>query len=219
MGLTQYSLLGGAAIVFFNVFFVHYLHFYTGLWLLLLLPALAYVYAVTVNNKIQNHKVIQQLSIFIYVVFPFVSMFFLVFPNNVFNGILLFVVFIFIWTNDSFAYVFGVSLGKHRIWPSVSPKKSWEGSIGGLTMVLLLCSVLWYYQVYALSLFQWFGFGLVVVVSATLGDFFESHLKRRAHVKDSGKIMPGHGGFLDRFDSTLFAVPTSVLYLQLIHII
>ena len=83
-------------------------------------------------------------------------------------------------------------------------------------MVLVLCVVLWLFNYQSLNLLQWLGFGLIIVISATLGDFFESFLKRKVGVKDSGKLLPGHGGFLDRLDSTLFAVPCSVIYLDLI---
>lgn len=123
---------------------------------------------------------------------------------------------VMVWANDTFAYLVGVACGKHKMAPHLSPKKSWEGFAGGLAatigigvlaMHLLESSLLW-----------GGGLGLFVGVGAVAGDLFESRLKRRAGVKDSGNILPGHGGFLDRFDSLLFAVPATFIYVVLISL-
>ena len=123
--------------------------------------------------------------------------------------------FIFIWVNDTFAYLSGLTLHGFFPWklfPSVSPKKTWVGSIGGCLFTLLAGVAIWYVQPGTLSLMQWLGFAAVVVVSGTYGDLVESHLKRQLGIKDTSHILPGHGGLLDRFDSSLLAIPAVTVY-------
>ena len=127
-------------------------------------------------------------------------------------------VFIFLWVNDSGAYCCGSLLGKHKLFPRISPGKSWEGSIGGGVFVLLAA---WLISLITtqkgittnLTTLQWMGMGLVVAVFGTWGDLIESLFKRTLGIKDSGNILPGHGGMLDRFDSSLLAIPAVVVYL------
>ena len=127
-------------------------------------------------------------------------------------------IFIFLWTNDTGAYLCGSLLGKHKLFPRISPKKSWEGSIGGGILVLIVAGVIGYFAnigatPHMLSIPAWIGLGLVVVVFGTWGDLVESLFKRTLGIKDSGNILPGHGGMLDRFDSSLMAIPAAVVYL------
>ena len=127
-------------------------------------------------------------------------------------------VFIFLWTNDTGAYCSGSLLGKHKLFPRISPAKSWEGSIGGALFVLIAAAVVGYLEsqsnaLSGLTSVQWLGLGLVVTVFGTWGDLVESLFKRTLGIKDSGNILPGHGGMLDRFDSSLMAIPASVVYL------
>lgn len=129
--------------------------------------------------------------------------------------------FIFLWMNDTGAYCTGSLIGRHKLFPRISPAKTWEGSIGGGVLVLILSAVIGYFanqgdQAHYLSQWQWVGFGLVVVVFGTWGDLVESLFKRTLGIKDSGKILPGHGGMLDRFDSSLLAIPAAVVYLYLL---
>ena len=126
--------------------------------------------------------------------------------------------FIFLWANDTGAYCTGSLFGKHKLFPRISPAKSWEGSIGGGILVLIVASVIYYIEsqgenLSGLNLIEWLGLGLVVVVFGTWGDLVESLLKRTLGIKDSGYILPGHGGILDRLDSSLMAIPASVVYL------
>ena len=121
-------------------------------------------------------------------------------------------VFIFLWASDSGAYLVGSLIGKHRLFERISPKKSWEGSIGGGVLALVAAWALWYFFP-IMPLWQWIGMALVVVVFGTWGDLVESLLKRQLGIKDSGHILPGHGGILDRFDSSMLAVPAVVIYL------
>ncbi|MDD4847708.1 MAG: phosphatidate cytidylyltransferase [Bacteroidales bacterium] len=129
---------------------------------------------------------------------------------------LLLAFFLTIWSFDTFAYLTGYAFGKHRLYEKVSPKKSWEGAIGGLVFACL-CTYIFYRTTHILTLGQWIGFGVIVSVVGTLGDLSESLFKRALNVKDSGNILPGHGGLLDRFDSTIFAAPFILAYLYIIN--
>ena len=127
-------------------------------------------------------------------------------------------VFIFLWVNDTGAYCSGSLLGKHKLFPRISPGKSWEGSIGGGVFVLIAAAIIGYFanngdNSHSLNILQWMGLGLTVVFFGTWGDLVESLFKRTLGIKDSGNIMPGHGGMLDRFDSSLMAIPAAVVYL------
>ena len=121
-------------------------------------------------------------------------------------------IFIFLWCSDTGAYCCGSLFGRHKLFPSVSPGKTWEGSLGGGVLTLAVSQLLAHYEP-LLTPLQWAGFALVVVVFGTWGDLVESLFKRRLGIKDSGKILPGHGGMLDRFDSSLLAIPAIVAYL------
>ena len=128
---------------------------------------------------------------------------------------LIILVFCLLWINDIFAYLTGKLLGKHKLFSRISPGKTIEGSIGGLLFTLVLLIVFCHYS-------GWFpiphaiGLAIIAVVFGTLGDLCESMLKRQAGVKDSGKLIPGHGGILDRFDSVMFSVPFIFVYLLLL---
>ena len=131
-------------------------------------------------------------------------------------------VFIFLWTSDTGAYCVGSLFGKHKLFPRISPAKSWEGSIGGGGLVLVaafLVSLLDqnHGNLSGLNTLQWLGLGLVVTVFGTWGDLVESLIKRTLGIKDSGTILPGHGGMLDRFDSSLLAIPASAVYIYTIQ--
>ena len=138
-------------------------------------------------------------------------------------------VFVFLWVNDTGAYCTGSLLGRHKLFPRVSPGKSWEGSIGGGIFVLIAAAIISQFAATGtplgsasqelstlnsqLSTLKWIGLGLVVVFFGTWGDLVESLFKRTLGIKDSGNILPGHGGMLDRFDSSLMAIPAAVIYL------
>ena len=133
-------------------------------------------------------------------------------------------VFIFLWLNDTGAYCSGSLFGKHKLFPRISPGKSWEGSIGGGILVMIVAGFIGYYanengHTSQLPILGWVGLGLTVVVFGTWGDLVESLFKRTLGIKDSGKIMPGHGGMLDRFDSSLMAIPASVVYLYTLQLL
>ena len=128
---------------------------------------------------------------------------------------IIFALLFLIWANDVGAYFVGKSIGKHKLFERISPKKTWEGSIGGLLTAMLFTYLL-YYFFGIFSIPEWLGLCIIVVISGSLGDLVESMIKRTLQVKDSGTLLPGHGGFLDRFDALIFAIPFVYLYLTLI---
>ena len=129
-----------------------------------------------------------------------------------YNPILPLSVFVFIWLSDTGAYCVGSLIGRHRLFERISPKKSWEGSIGG-GIVAIGSSFIFTHYFPIMNMAEWAGLALIVVIFGTWGDLTESLLKRQLHIKDSGAILPGHGGILDRFDSALMAIPAAVVYL------
>lgn len=160
----------------------------------------------------------------VYVALPFALLNVLAFHNDPmgaessavsYNPILPLSIFVFIWLSDTGAYCVGSLIGKHRLFPRISPKKSWEGSIGGGLFSIASSFVFAFYFPF-MNVWQWAGLALVVVIFGTWGDLTESLLKRQLGIKDSGTILPGHGGMLDRFDSALLAIPAAVVYLYLL---
>lgn len=137
--------------------------------------------------------------------------------ENTFYPSLLLGVVILAWCNDTFAYIVGVKFGKHRLFERISPKKSWEGFFGGLVFVQIASVIIAYLSNTPLQTYDWMIMGLIVTIIGTFGDLVESMFKRQIGVKDSGNILPGHGGILDRFDILFIAIPFifSYIYLRL----
>ena len=149
-----------------------------------------------------------------YIVIPFCLSNYIVFKEGIYNSFPLILLFILIWTNDNGAYIAGMSIGKHKLFPRISPKKSWEGLFGGIILTIIVSLVIMVPK-QNVSVINCIILGIIVSVSSVFGDFAESMLKRNFKIKDSGRIIPGHGGFLDRFDSLLFAVPVYLCYIKL----
>ena len=151
-----------------------------------------------------------------YIALPFALLNFIAFPGTytLYAPWLLMSFFIFIWINDTGAFLVGITIGRHRLFERISPKKSWEGFIGGLIFSFITA---WVFSLFYdnFSLIQWLGLSLTISISSTFGDLCESLLKRTIHIKDSGHILPGHGGLLDRFDSVLLAAPAAYIYIQI----
>lgn len=188
------------------------------LWINLLFLLLPFLWALFSSDY--KFCVLASLSIasLCFLALPAALMIFMFRPDlfDVLSGPrLIILVYVLIWVNDTFAYLTGSLLGKHKLFYRVSPGKTIEGSLGGL-LFSLLGLLLYVYFTNFLPLSVALGLGLVSVVFGTLGDLCESMLKRQAGVKDSGRLIPGHGGILDRFDSVMFAVPFIFVYLQLI---
>lgn len=151
----------------------------------------------------------------IYAVLPFCAFYAFAFADGLYNfhyplGFLL-----LLWANDTGAYIFGVKFGKNRLFERHSPKKSWEGFLGGMLSALIVSYIIghWFTE---LSYINWASIALIIVIFGTIGDLTESMLKRSLNIKDSGKLLPGHGGLLDRFDGLLFAAPMVFVYLYLV---
>jgi len=138
-------------------------------------------------------------------------------PQNIYyNSFYIIGYFIIQWVSDTGAFIFGISFGKHRLFERISPKKSWEGAIGGF-VATIGAAFLAHYLFPQLELKHWIVISLIITLFGIFGDLIESLFKRSVNIKDSGKIMPGHGGVLDRFDSTLIALPMVFFYLQIIN--
>jgi len=150
----------------------------------------------------------------IYIALPFSLLNFILFISG-YQPFILLALFITIWANDTGAYLFGMLLGKHKMFVLVSPKKTWEGFVGG-AILSVLSSYLLYHFIPDFSFVQWLVFSELIVIFGTLGDLCESLFKRTLQIKDSGNIIPGHGGILDRFDSMLIATPVILIYLNII---
>ncbi|NOU19454.1 MAG: phosphatidate cytidylyltransferase [Bacteroidales bacterium] len=126
--------------------------------------------------------------------------------------------FILIWANDTGAYLFGVSIGKHKIFPRISPKKSWEGFIGGLIFTTIVAWII-SLNYSNINFAHWIAIGLLSAIIGVFGDLIESMFKRSIDVKDSGKFLPGHGGVLDRFDAVFLSAPIVFAYLKIMMLI
>jgi phosphatidate cytidylyltransferase len=135
----------------------------------------------------------------------------------VYHPALVFGLLLLVWASDSFAYLIGSRIGKTKLFPRISPGKTWEGTLGGILGAVTAAFVLHYLFPTELTLNTWLGLSLIAVVFGTLGDLIESMLKRSLNVKDSGNLMPGHGGMLDRFDAFMFFVPWAVLFLSFVR--
>lgn len=160
----------------------------------------------------------------LYVALPFALLNVLAFQNTpeinsvTYNPILPLSIFVFIWLSDTGAYCVGSLIGKHRLFERISPKKSWEGSLGGGVFSIASSFVFAYFFPF-MSVWQWAGLAIIVVIFGTWGDLTESLMKRQLGIKDSGNILPGHGGMLDRFDSAMMAIPAAVVYLYILNIL
>jgi phosphatidate cytidylyltransferase len=151
----------------------------------------------------------------VYTALPFSLLNYILYIDKTFNPWLLIAMFATIWLYDTGAYLVGMAIGKHKMFERISPKKTWEGFAGGTLVALLVgyvCSIF----ITDISLVSWLFFAVIVVVFGTFGDLIESLMKRTIHVKDSGKVIPGHGGLLDRFDSMLMVAPAIFIYLSLL---
>ena len=157
------------------------------------------------------------IAALVYIALPFSLMSLVLYDKSgVYNGNILLSMMILLWCTDVGAYLLGSTLGQmnnHRLFLSISPKKSWEGFFGGLILSVAGAIVLRYMGLLELALIDAIVLGVIICVFGVLGDLVESQLKRNFGVKDSGNIMPGHGGMLDRFDGALLAFPVAIVYL------
>lgn len=185
---------------------------------MLIVPVLWLIFMSIEMIKVSVSFIIDTSTIlmgFIYTVFPFTLLVYLSTVNGTFDARLPFGFFLILWANDTGAYLFGKFFGRHKLLEAVSPKKTWEGLAGGIS-----CAVSFGYFLFSLmpqtfSQTEWVVISIIVAVFANIGDLIESQIKRIKGVKDSGKLLPGHGGVLDRFDGLLIAMPLVIIYLIL----
>ncbi|MDR1182258.1 MAG: phosphatidate cytidylyltransferase [Bacteroidales bacterium] len=232
IALFEYrSLLSGRSInlsFFFYIaaLFIYFIISYTELrniitkemLLLLILSLFLLLFAIEMFRKQENP--------FTNIAYSVVGIIWIVIPFALINRIpfmlsegkyLLLSLFILVWIYDTLAYCIGSLIGKHRLIERISPKKSWEGAIGATILTMAIAFFMpKIFTVLSLTVIQWIVLAFIVVVAATIGDLVESLYKRQLLVKDSGFILPGHGGILDRFDSILFVIPLVTLYLTFI---
>jgi phosphatidate cytidylyltransferase len=152
---------------------------------------------------------------YLYILMPLILLNYLNIKAELINSKIVLVVFILVWVNDTFAYITGMLIGKHKLFERITPKKTWEGFIGGLLATIIAAWLLAPFAG-AKHLLHWGIAAFFIGISAVFGDFIESFFKRKAGVKDSGNIMPGHGGILDRIDSLLFVFPVVYIYFELV---
>jgi len=192
-------------------------HLMPAKYLVALLPlaVIAFIAELYRNKPAPFENIALTLVGLFYIALPFGLLNFLYLQGVNYTFILLLGFFIILWANDTFAYLFGITFGKHRLFERISPKKSWEGSIGGgLSSIAIACVIASLDK--SLPLIHWIAIAVIIVISGTLGDLVESMLKRSLNCKDSGTLLPGHGGILDRFDAVLISAPLIFVYIQLI---
>lgn|SRR5690606_3322261 len=187
-------------------------------YLLLLVPLVAAGFIIPLYQKHEKpfNGIAHTLLGTIYVGLPFVAFFSLGFVTGTYDHRLPLGFMLLLWGNDTGAYLAGKFFGKHRLFERISPNKTWEGFVGGVLLAVVTTLVLAHYFA-LLAVWQWAGMALIVSLFGTFGDLVESMLKRSQQVKDSGAVLPGHGGLLDRFDGLLFAAPAVLVFLELAY--
>ncbi len=148
----------------------------------------------------------------VYIGIPFALLDFIAFDADEFYTNTILGLLMLTWANDTGAYLVGSQIGKTKLFPSISPKKTWEGSIGGVVFTILI-AILMSFFFKECTMVQWIVLAIIVVIFGSIGDLVESMLKRSYSIKDSGNLLPGHGGFLDRFDAFIFLIPFAAAYL------
>jgi phosphatidate cytidylyltransferase len=179
------------------------------------------IYFLFDNKQYRLEKISKYLYLLGYIILPFIIITKIPFGIKGYNPKIIIGIFILIWTNDTFAYIVGKSIGKHKLYEKISPKKTIEGFLGGILFAMIASYLIATYYIEGKQIAQyiWLGFAIIVGVFGTIGDLIESKFKRIANVKDSGSIMPGHGGVLDRLDSVIFVAPFIFLFYQLLPFI
>ena len=173
------------------------------------------------NKKTKIHSVSKYFYLIGYIILPFIIITKIPFGEKGYNPKIIISIFILIWINDTFAYIVGKSIGKHKLFERISPKKTIEGFLGGVFFAVIASFIIakYYIEVKEVNTYIWIIIALIVGVFGTIGDLIQSKFKRIAGVKDSGKIMPGHGGILDRLDSVIFVAPIIYLFYQILNFI
>ncbi len=184
-------------------------------WIYILIPISSIIFFAELFRKKDQPflNIALTLTGILYVIVPFALLNMIGIMNHEYHYKILLGYFFLLWTGDIMAYIFGRWLGKHRLFERISPKKSWEGSIGGMLSAVGMAFLIAQFFT-ELSTIDWVVITIIIVITGTLGDLTESLLKRSLSIKDSGNILPGHGGLLDRFDALLLSVPFVLMYLK-----
>jgi phosphatidate cytidylyltransferase len=188
-------------------------------WLLIigtLFVSFTLIYMLFSQKNIKLDATSKYVYLIGYVVLPIIILTKIPLLQNVYEPKIIISIFILIWTNDTFAYIVGKSIGKNKLFESISPKKTIEGFVGGIVFAIITGILIAKFYV-QMPIYFWIIIALMVSVFGSIGDLVESKFKRIAGVKDSGNIMPGHGGVLDRLDSVIFVAPFLYLFLQIIQ--
>lgn len=181
-----------------------------------LVSLIIFLYLLITNKVIKTDSIGQKIFLqFTYLILPFFFLMSLPFINGLYHANIIIAIILIIWTNDSFAYLVGKNFGKNKLFEKVSPKKTIEGFTGGLIFSIIAGFIISKY-ITLFSTTNWIIISIIVSIFGTLGDLVESKFKRQAKIKDSGNIMPGHGGLLDRLDSLFFLAPFVYLYIHYI---
>jgi phosphatidate cytidylyltransferase len=189
-----------------------------GKYLFLLFPLASVIFIFKLYKKDDPNPFVNIALFYLgisYVALPFALINIIVFADGDYTYQILLGLMLIIWSSDTGAYFAGTAFGKTKLFERISPKKSWEGSLGGALVATGLAYIAATYFD-RLNLWEWLIIAAIVVVAGTYGDLVESHFKRSMSIKDSGNSIPGHGGFLDRFDSLILAVPFIVVFLKLL---
>ena len=208
------------AVLIYDIVLLYLWNYIPAIWVAAAAPLLFLVFIFELYRK--SETPIQNIGLgflaIIYVTIPFALMNFFFYPRMdtsiPVKGVLL-GFFLIIWVNDTFAYLTGMAIGKHKLFERISPKKTIEGSLGGFVFGMAAAYIL-SLIFKELNLYEWLGLTTVIIVFGSFGDLVESMFKRSTNIKDSGSIMPGHGGILDRFDSVLMASPFVFVYLMIV---
>ena len=217
------SIFSGA-VLFTLIYLYKAFHFPGRLVILAFVPVfLLMMNSLYLKDKTRFDKFANLYAVLIYIAVPWSLLNFAVFnAAGEFNGILLLCFFCIIWGTDVGAYLFGITLGQKygkKLFPSISPKKSWIGFWGGLATAVGVAIVLHYVGLFRFDLIHCIFMGVLLCVAGVYGDLIESQWKRHYNVKDSGNLIPGHGGLLDRFDSALIAIPIGIIYLVVMNVL
>lgn len=186
------------------------------MWLLVLVLPLLFLMQLFQQNELPFVRVANTALGFFYVIIPFYCFYQLGFRFGDYKAVLPLSFLFLLWANDTGAYLIGRAFGRNKLFERISPKKTWEGFFGGWVSALLVGVILYKQHITLMDLSHWLVFATIIAVVGTLGDLIESALKRSLQVKDSGHLLPGHGGLLDRFDGLLLAAPFCYVYFLIV---
>lgn len=187
---------------------------------IVIFPLISCIYMIKLYKKFERKPFTNIAYTFLgifYIAVPFALLNVIAYEDKHYNYEIIFGLLFILWASDTGAYFAGTLFGKRKLFERISPKKSWEGFVGGAVLALIFVFGLSLFF-HSLTLVQWLVIGLIIIVGGTFGDLIESLLKRSIEIKDSGDSLPGHGGFLDRFDGLLISAPFIAAYLEILNL-